>query len=93
MSKRKIFIGANYKRGGRMTDKHGNVIAKPVTYRNVHSGVVVSGKGKVVGIEVNRKHQYGSDYRKRKGLRKPFVIVKPNHPFALKRRSTHTRRL
>ena len=58
------FVGSFYSRGGHQTDKYGNVSFKPTTFRNNHSGIVVSAKGKILGIERNRRHSFGNDPRK-----------------------------
>lgn len=59
-----VFIGSFYSRGGRSRDKHGNTTFIPQTFRNVHSGLVVNSTGKVLGVERNRRHSFGSDPRK-----------------------------
>lgn len=58
------FKGSYYARGGKMRDKYGNVQLKPLTFRSNHTGVIVSGHGKYLGIESNRRHTYGADPRK-----------------------------
>ena len=58
-------IGAWYVRNKR-TDKWGNKYQSSPTLRNVHSGLVVSNRGKVLGTETNIHHNYGSDPRRRK---------------------------
>ena len=58
-------IGAWYVRNKR-TDKWGNRYQSSPTLRNVHSGMVVSNKGRVLGVERNAKHHYGNDPAKRK---------------------------
>lgn len=58
-------IGAWYVRNKR-SDKWGNRYQSNPTLRNVHSGLVVSRKGRVLGVEENRKNKYGYDVHKKK---------------------------
>ncbi len=55
------FFGSVYTRGGKMKDKHGNTHYEPITFRNVHNpNVILSSKGKIIGGEKNREHEYGN---------------------------------
>ena len=58
------FVTSWYSRGGNTMDKHGNKSSSPVTFRNNHSGLVITRKGRIIGIERNRRHSFGSDPRK-----------------------------
>ena len=58
------FFGSFYQRGGRLVDKHKNVHYVPISYRNVHNpNVVLSSRGKILGGEKNREHEYGYNPR------------------------------
>ena len=50
-----------------MHDKWKNTTTEKVTYRDVNTGMVYNSRGKSIGQEINRKHQYGSDPKKGKG--------------------------
>lgn len=59
-SKPGTFFGSIYSRGGRLVDKYKNVRYEPVTYRSVHfPNIVLSSRGKILGGEKNRQHEYG----------------------------------
>ena len=58
------FVTSWYSRGGNTADKHGNKSSSPVTFRNNHNGLVVTKNGRIIGIERNRRHAFGSDPRK-----------------------------
>lgn len=65
------FIGSYYVRGGKTKDKHGNTKYTPLTFRNTHTGVVVSNQGRLLGVERARHNTYGSDPRKAKIIQTP----------------------
>ena len=58
------FSGSYYQRGGRVTDKHNNIKFTPLTFRNIHSGEILSNRGQYLGLEENRRHTYGLGPRK-----------------------------
>ena len=58
------FVTSWYARGGQTRDKHGNKSSSPETFRNNHSGLVITKSGRILGIERNRRHAFGSDPRK-----------------------------
>lgn len=58
------FVTSWYSRGGQIKDKYGNKSSRSLTFRNVHSGLVVSNEGKILGVERNRHHSFGNDPRR-----------------------------
>ena len=55
------FKGSFYSRGGFTKDKYGNTSYKPMTFRDNHTGLVLSQRGSILGVEKNRQHHYGGD--------------------------------
>ena len=84
--------GSAYRRGGVIRSKWNTTKKTPITYRDKNTGVVVSSSGRILGLEATHHHNWSSDPKPKKGLKKPYAFVKGHSRKGSPVRN-HTRRL